>query len=186
MSVFRAISLLSTPDHLLLRRIHHWYPPRWFRAWMLLSTRAGDGWLWLAVAFVLLLVGSEESMAALLSGAAAVIGGIALFWLLKRCVGRKRPCHIEAHCWASLLPPDRFSFPSGHTITAFAVLASVGSCFPAALPLLLLSACSVAASRLFLGMHFFTDVIAGMLIGSGLGLLSYSLISAGCGFRCGV
>ena len=42
----------------------------------------------------------------------------------RRATRRKRPC-AEPHCWATLLPPDQFSFPSGHTITAFAVSLSL-------------------------------------------------------------
>jgi len=33
----------------------------------------------------------------------------------------RRTCAFEPHCRPTLLPPDQFSFPSGHTITAFAV-----------------------------------------------------------------
>lgn len=99
------------------------------------------------------------------------------FTLLKKISGRQRPCAIAPHCWATLLPPDRFSFPSGHTITAFAVAVALGSFYPALLPLLLFFALSIAASRILLGMHFLSDVLAGALIGAGLALGSHSLFA---------
>ena len=46
--------------------------------------------------------------------------------MVKRLTGRRRPCEIAPHCWATLLPPDQFSFPSGHSITAFAIAIPVG------------------------------------------------------------
>jgi undecaprenyl-diphosphatase len=76
---------------------------------------------------------------------------------------------MEPHCWATLLPPDQFSFPSGHTITAFAVALSLAAFYPGMLPGLLFCAASVAASRILLGMHFLTDVLAGAAIGSAVG-----------------
>ncbi len=79
---------------------------------------------------------------------------------------------FEPHCWATLLPPDQFSFPSGHTITAFAVAVSLSRFYPDLAIGLLFCAVSVAASRILLGMHFLSDVLAGAAIGS---LLAFRL-----------
>jgi undecaprenyl-diphosphatase len=139
---------------------------------MLAATRGGDGWLWYATGAMVALFGGRNRWAAVLSAALAVSVGIVLFRKLKRACGRRRPCTIEPHCWATLLPPDQFSFPSGHTITAFAVALSLGAFYPAMLPGLLFCAASVAASRILLGMHFLTDVLAGAAIGSAVGCLA--------------
>jgi undecaprenyl-diphosphatase len=176
MNLSRTIAVLSAPDHVLMRRVNRWYPPRWFRYSMLMFTRAGDGWLWLVLSVALLVEHSPLALAALAAGIVAVAAGILLFSLLKRSVGRKRPCSIQAHCWANLLPPDRFSFPSGHTITAFAVLGSVGSALPSLAPILLFAAVCIAASRIVLGMHFLTDVLAGMMLGTWLGVNSFQFV----------
>jgi undecaprenyl-diphosphatase len=133
---------------------------------MLAATRAGDGWLWYLCGFVLLFAHEYRAFAA---AAASVAAGIAIFKRLKTWVGRARPCALEPHCWAELLPPDRFSFPSGHTITAFAIAVSLGSFYHTVLPALLFCAVSVAASRILLGMHFLSDVIAGAALGCTLG-----------------
>jgi undecaprenyl-diphosphatase len=121
---------------------------------------------------VVALFGGPERFPALLATTTAVGSGIALFLKLKKSFGRKRPCAMEPHCWATLLPPDQFSFPSGHTITAFAVAITLGAFYPAMRAELLFCAGSVACSRILLGMHFLSDVIAGGLLGAGLGWAS--------------
>ena len=160
------LNFIAHRDHRLMRRVNRWYAPRWIRVWMLCATRGGDGWLWYAMGFILLVFGGEERLAAIGSAALAAGLGIALFLRLKKATGRKRPCAIEPHCWATLLPPDQFSFPSGHTITAFSVAVSLSLFYPELAPGLLFCALSVAASRVLLGMHFLSDVLAGAAIGT--------------------
>jgi undecaprenyl-diphosphatase len=123
------------------------------------------------------LFGGPERFHALLAAALAVAAGIALFLELKRVFRRKRPCELEPHCWADLLPPDQFSFPSGHTITAFAVTAALAGFYPDMLPGLLFCAVSIAASRVVLGMHFLSDVIAGAVLGSTLGAVASLMVA---------
>ena len=82
---------------------------------------------------------------------------------------------LAPHAWSRLLPPDQFSFPSGHSITAFAVTVPLCSYYPEISFGLYFCAASVAVSRIVLGMHFLTDVLAGIAIGTGLGLASISL-----------
>jgi len=54
MTLSQARTTFSAPDYKLMRRVNHWRAPRWVRWWMLLATRAGDGWLWGAVGIALL------------------------------------------------------------------------------------------------------------------------------------
>ena len=166
---------LTAGDHSLMRRVHHWRAPRWLRIWMIAATRGGDGWLWLGMGLVVAMYGGPARMQALGAAALATAFGVALFLKLKRITGRRRPCAIEPHCWSRLLPPDQFSFPSGHTITAFAVATSLGGYYPEMQPPLYFCAVSIATSRILLGMHFLTDVLAGAALGSLLGILSATL-----------
>ena len=169
MTVSRAAARLSAPDYFLMHRLNRWRPPRWIRIWMLAASRAGDGWLWWCCGLAVLASNDVARYQAIFTAALAVLVGTLTFKVLKRAVGRKRPCAIQPHCWANLLPPDQFSFPSGHSITAFAVALSLGTFYPAALPVLMFCAASVAASRVLLGMHFLSDVMAGSAVGAGLG-----------------
>jgi undecaprenyl-diphosphatase len=161
--------LIVAGDYGLMRRVNRWRAPRWVRLWMTCATRGGDGWLWYTLGALLLLFGGPPRLEAVGAGALSSAAGIAVFLKLKRWTGRRRPCAIEPHCWATLLPPDQFSFPSGHSITAFAVVVSVAFFYPVLMAGLLFCALSVAVSRILLGMHFLSDVVAGAAIGSLLG-----------------
>ncbi len=162
------LQLIAHRDQRLMRRINRWPAPRWVRVWMLAATRGGDGWLWYAMGLFILVLGGASRFRALAAAGVAEGVGAAVFLKLKKVTGRRRPCAFEPHCWAQLLPPDQFSFPSGHTITAFAVALSLSLFYPSLAIGLLFCAVSVAASRILLGMHFFSDVLAGAAIGTSL------------------
>jgi len=160
---------ITSGDRRLMHRANNWFAPRWIRWWMLGATRAGDGWLWYGLGLVILIFGGHERFSAVIATALAAIGSIAAFQGLKRITGRRRPCEVERHCWATLLPPDQFSFPSGHTMTAFACATAIAFFYPATAPALFFFAFSIAVSRIVLGMHFLSDVVAGALVGALLG-----------------
>lgn len=170
------LSFIAHRDQRLMRRINRWPAPQWVRVWMLAATRGGDGWLWYAMGAVILLTGGENRFQAVGSAALAAAAGVTLFLRIKRATGRRRPCAFEPHCWSKLLPPDQFSFPSGHTITAFAVAVSLSLYYPGLTAGLLFCAVSVAVSRIILGMHFLSDVLAGAVIGSALAYAAVRVI----------
>lgn len=166
-------SLITKGDHSVMRRANNWEAPRWVRLYMISSTRVGDGWLWYAMGLAILLFGGETRFQAIGAAGTSAALSIVLFKFLKRLTGRRRPCHIEPHCWATLLPPDQFSFPSGHTMTAFAVAIPLALFYPTLMIGMFFCALSIAMSRILLGMHFLSDVVAGALIGTALGYLGY-------------
>lgn len=171
------LQFIARRDQRLMRLVNKWPAPRWIRLWAIAASRAGDGWIWYWTGLCVLLFGGEGRLAAIASAGSAALTGIGVFKILKKLSGRRRPCEIEPHCWATLLPPDQFSFPSGHTITAFAVSIALGEFYPELLPALLFCAVSIAVSRILLGMHFLSDVVVGATIGSGLALTSHSLFT---------
>ena len=165
------LDYISHRDHRLMLRVNRWSAPRWIRLWALCATRGGDGWLWYGIGAVILFFGGPGRFQAVSAAALAAAMGIVIFLNLKKTIGRRRPSAFEPHCWATLLPPDQFSFPSGHTITAFAVALSLSQWNPELAVGLLFCAVSIAASRILLGMHFLSDVLAGAAIGA---ILAYT------------
>lgn len=178
MTIARAVwHQVETSDHRLMWRVNRWRAPRPFRLLMIAATRLGDGWLWAGLGLILLVFGGGDRYAAVAAAGLAAASGVLSFRLLKTTSRRQRPCEIVPHCWSSIAPPDRYSFPSGHTITAFAVAMSIGPYYPALLPALLAAALLIATSRILLGMHFLSDVIVGATIGVTLGHASYHFFS---------
>lgn len=178
MSVARAVwGYIERRDYRLMRRVNRWRAPRWLRVWMIVATRAGDGWFWGGLGLVLLFFGGAHREAAIAAAGLAAGSGIGVFELLKNASRRPRPCALEPHCWSKILPPDQFSFPSGHTITAFAVAVCLSGFYPQLDGVLFFVAASVAASRIILGMHFLSDVVAGGFIGGGLGYIFLRLFA---------
>lgn len=159
---------ISGRDHSLMRRVNRWRAPRWIRLWALWATRGGDGWLWWTMGLLILLFGGDRRYAAVGSATLAAAAGVTIFRQIKRTTNRRRPMCFEPHCWATLLPPDQFSFPSGHTITAFSVAISLSRFYPDLAIGFIFCAVSVGGSRVVLGMHFLSDVIAGAAIGTAL------------------
>lgn len=168
------LSYIAARDYGLMCRVNRWRAPRWIRLWMICATRGGDGWLWYFMSAALLLWGGAEKFRALAAAGLAAGAGIVAFLWLKRLIGRRRPCTLVPHCWATLLPPDQFSFPSGHTITAFAVSTPLSLFYPDLLVGLMFCALSIALSRVLLGMHFLTDVLAGAILGGALGYAGFA------------
>jgi len=91
---------------------------------------------------------------------------------------RPRPCQFEPHCWSKVLPPDKFSFPSGHTMTAFSVALVISYFYPGLEAPLFFMAISIAVSRVVLGMHFLSDVLAGAVLGVALGCASITAFAS--------
>ena len=166
---------IASRDYRLMRRVNRWSAPQWVRAWMICATRGGDGWLWYVLMVALLVAGGERRFQAV--GAMLMAGTLTItgFLSLKRVTNRKRPCQVEPHCWAKLLPPDQFSFPSGHTMTASALAVVVSLFYPSLMAGVCFCAISIAASRILLGMHFLSDVLAGGLLGASIGYLTFTL-----------
>ena len=170
MAVARAVwGFIERRDFRVMQRMNRWRPPRWIRYWMISATRAGDGWLWSALGIVVLFFGGPQRFVAFGAATVASVAGILLFKVLKGMSRRPRPCQIEPHCWSRVLPPDRFSFPSGHTITAFSIAVVLSFFYPQLEGALLFVACSIALSRIVLGMHFLSDVLGGVVLGVSLG-----------------
>lgn len=170
------MGFIADRDLVVMRRCNKWMAPRWFRLWMICATRGGDGWLWYAIGLLTLLIGGEDRFRATGASTLAASAGIWVFLVLKKAANRPRPCAIAPHAWATLLPPDQFSFPSGHTMTAFAVATPLVSYYPDLTLLLGFCAVSIAGSRIMTGMHFLSDVVAGAVLGSLLGCLALVII----------
>jgi undecaprenyl-diphosphatase len=131
-------------------------------------SRAGDGVLWYSLMIALALFFGPEGRVAALQCALAGTVGLLLYRGLKGVLVRERPFITHRSIVCGHRPLDRFSFPSGHTLHAVNFTILIGSFVPAALIVLVPVAFLIALSRVVLGLHYPSDVLAGALLGAGI------------------
>ncbi|THF73033.1 phosphatase PAP2 family protein [Cohnella fermenti] len=102
--------------------------------------------------------------------AAVAISHVPVF-LAKRSVPRKRPYQVYPQAMTGRRPLKDPSFPSGHTTAGFAMLTPWMLAQPLLIPLLLPLAIGIGLSRVYFGLHFPSDTLAGALLGGSTALL---------------
>jgi undecaprenyl-diphosphatase len=148
---------------------------RWLRALFRAASRLGDGVFWYALMCGLLLAGGPAAAGPVLRMAVVGALGLALYKWLKTRTSRPRPYQVRAAIRLGTDPLDQFSFPSGHTLHAVAFSILMTAYHPVLAWLVWPFAVLIAASRVVLGLHYPTDVLAGAAIGATLALGALAL-----------
>ena len=147
--------------------------PNGSRAYFAAISRLGDGVFWYLLMAVLIVIDGMQGLIASAHMAATGVIALTLYKLLKRWTRRPRPFASDARIRAWVAPLDEFSFPSGHTLHAVAFSLVALAHYPMLAWLLIPFTASVAASRVVLGLHFPSDVLAAT--GIGVALAGFSL-----------
>jgi len=151
---------------LAVNRASRWTLVRRFFAIM---SRLGDGVVWYVLMLAMPIARGRAGIPALLEMAAAGGFGVVLYKLLKQKLVRERPYVLNAGIDCVVAPLDRYSFPSGHTLHAVLFTTVAIAWVPGlAFVLIPLAAC-IAISRVVLGLHYPSDVLAGGALGGAVG-----------------
>ena len=154
---------------------------------MLFYTRLGNaGWIFIAVA-VVLLVFRKTRRAGGSALAGMTLGLLCTNVVLKPMVARARPWVVMSDFVPLTVSSDMNSFPSGHTCAAFAFGAAVCAVLPSkwAKAAALIAAALMGFSRIYVGVHFVTDVLAGAAVGVACGCLGAWVVGKFSWFRRG-
>ena len=148
--------------------------------WRAVTFLGNGGWFWIALGIGLLCF-KRTRRTGFTVLAALVIGALITNVGLKNMVARIRPYDYTEAIHALLPPQSDFSFPSGHTCASFAAAfvclkLLAGAWGKSAVVL----AALIAFSRLYLGVHFPTDILGGLLIGLDSGWIACRIVPGIC------
>ena len=172
---------LLRPDGLLARetrwcrRANHYCRRRGIRNLFAVVSRLGDGVFWYLLMAALVVADGMDGLHASVHMAATGVVALSLYKLLKRWTRRPRPFAADLRIRAWVAPLDEYSFPSGHTLHAVAFTVVALAHYPWLAPLLLPFTAGVALSRVVLGLHYPSDVLAATGIALLLGSASLQL-----------
>jgi undecaprenyl-diphosphatase len=142
------------------------------------ASRVGDGVLWYTLIAVLALTCGPEGRHVALQCAIAGTVGLVVYRALKNVLVRERPYITHAAIICAGRPLDRFSFPSGHTLHAVSFTVIICFGLPMLAWVLVPMAVLIAGSRVVLGLHYPSDVVAGGIIGAVLATATLLLVGA--------
>ena len=140
-------------------------------------SRLGDGLFWYGLMLLFATLDYPDGIDAALHMGAVGLFGLLIYKLMKGGLERQRPSITWAQIHRGTAPLDLYSFPSGHTLHAVAFTIVALAYYPALWWLLIPFTLLVALSRLILGLHYPSDVLAGAAIGAGLASLSCNFLT---------
>jgi undecaprenyl-diphosphatase len=133
---------------------------------------SNEGRIWIALAVVLLISRRyKKAGAAMLIALALDITVCDM--ILKPLIGRIRPCDVNTAVQLLIARPTDYSFPSGHTTASFAATSALYFSRQKFWKPALVLAVLIAFSRLYLYVHYPTDILAGAMIGIIIGYIGF-------------
>ncbi len=151
-------------ESILFYILEHFHTPLMDKIMVGITSLGNSGFIWVAIAFLLLLNKKTQSWGILLVTALTfeyILGD----GLLKQIFARERPFNRFPEVEILIRKPGSFSFPSGHTMSSFTAATVIFYCNKyAGLPAYILASL-IGFSRLYLFCHYPTDVLGGAVFG---------------------
>jgi len=134
------------------------------------------GIFWIALSLLLLLIPKQRKLG-LTCGVSLIFDLLSVNLFIKKVAARVRPYEVIEGLTKIIGEQSDYSFPSGHTAASFAVATVLLMRAPKKLSIpMLVLACLISLSRLYVGVHYPTDIIGGVIIGAICGILAVYLV----------
>ena len=155
-----------------------------FLDWLLplVSGLCNHGEIWMVLAAALLAV-RERRRQGLAVAMGLGVDAVAFNLILKPLIGRSRPFMVNTAVVLLTHPPGDASFPSGHTAASFAAAFALRQSGSRLWKPAMALAVVIALSRLYLYVHWPTDVLAGAVLGAAAGWAGAKLVESVCSQR---
>lgn len=156
----------------ILYAINNLHNPILDKIMIAITSLGNAGLIWIAIAVFMLFIKKTRKCGALML-VSMILGLIIGNGFLKNIIARERPCWIDTSIPLLIPNPLDYSFPSGHTLASFeaAVMIFLHNKKWGAISLIL--ALVIAFSRMYLFVHFPTDILGGMVLGTVISLAVY-------------
>jgi undecaprenyl-diphosphatase len=169
------LSRMHAVDSDLCVRVSHTNQYRVIRDVFRAVSRLGDGVFWYSLMLAILVVNQMDGLMPVVHMASAGLTGTLIYKWLKQKTHRPRPFQVRQDVWVVGKPLDHFSFPSGHTLHAVVFGLIAMSYYPVLAVVLVPFMVMVGMSRVILGLHYPSDVLAGATIGYAIVQCSFML-----------
>lgn len=152
----------------LCLRVNRYGRPEAVRRFFAAVSRLGDGGAWLLLGLTALALHGLQAVPTIGRALLAATAGLSIYRMLKGRLVRARPYVANREIRCGTPPLDRYSFPSGHTLHAVCFTVLLAELEPLLLVIAAPFTLLVAASRVLLGLHYPSDVLAGAALGAAI------------------
>ncbi|NRB42702.1 MAG: phosphatase PAP2 family protein [Pseudomonadales bacterium] len=140
-------------------------------------SHTGDGYMYLAIGMIAMFLDTPHSKLFVMATLIAYLIEVPSFILLKHLFKRNRPYVDIKGSYYSIEAADKFSLPSGHSAAAFLMMNMIALYYPAFWAIALVWAVLIGLSRVILGVHYLSDIIAGALLGTVSAIVAVSIVN---------